>query len=97
MGFSRVGNSHEWFFAPEVPGLMNEPAGGFKQGPNHIKKQAQRFRVYGYDDKGRGARAWCDRWSALDSVRGQHQSGLVRLFKCDGRRRRCTRHSGSAA
>lgn len=56
IGFSRVGNGGEWFLAPEVPGLMNEPAGGFKQGPNHVKKQVQRFRVYGYDDQGRVVR-----------------------------------------
>ncbi|MCP3405004.1 CTQ-dependent glycine oxidase GoxA [Bradyrhizobium sp. CCGB01] len=56
IGFSRVGNGDEWFLAPEVPGLMNEPAGGFKQGPSRIKKQVQRFRVYGYDDQGRVVR-----------------------------------------
>lgn len=56
IGFSRVGNGDEWFLAPEVPGLMNEPSGGFKQGSGRIKKQAQRFRVYGYDDQGRVVR-----------------------------------------
>lgn len=56
IGFSRVGNGDEWFLAPEVPGLMTEPAGGFKQGPNRVKKQVQRFRVYGYDDQGRVVR-----------------------------------------
>ena len=56
IGFSRVGNSQDWFLAPEVPGLMAEPAGGFKEGPDRIKKQVQRFRVYGYDDGGRVVR-----------------------------------------
>lgn len=56
IGFSRVGNGDEWFLAPEVPGLMNEPTGGFKQSQNRIKKQVQRFRVYGYDDQGRVVR-----------------------------------------
>ncbi|MBN8938895.1 MAG: CTQ-dependent glycine oxidase GoxA [Rhizobiales bacterium] len=56
IGFSRVGNGDEWFLAPEVPGLMIEPSGGFKQGPDRIKKQVQRFRVYGYDDQGRVVR-----------------------------------------
>ncbi|QCI63838.1 CTQ-dependent glycine oxidase GoxA [Phreatobacter stygius] len=56
IGFSRVGNGDEWFLAPEVPGLMIEPPGGFKQGPDRIKKQVQRFRVYGYDDQGRVVR-----------------------------------------
>ena len=65
IGFSRVGNGDEWFLAPEVPGLMTEPPGGFKQGPNRIKKQVQRFRVYGYDDQGRVVREL----SAPDGVR----------------------------
>ena len=65
IGFSRVGNGDEWFSAPEVPGLMTEPPGGFKQGPNRIKKQVQRFRVYGYDDQGRVVREL----SASDGVR----------------------------
>jgi len=56
IGFSRVGNSDEWFLAPEVPGLLNEPAGGFKQSPSQVKKQVQRFRVYGFDDQGRVVR-----------------------------------------
>jgi hypothetical protein len=56
IGFSRVGNGDQWFLAPEVPGLMTEPEGGFKQGPNRVKKQVQRFRVYGYDDQGRVVR-----------------------------------------
>ncbi len=51
IGFSRVGNADGWFPAPEVPGLSPEPAGGFKDGENKIKKQVQRFRVYGYDDQ----------------------------------------------
>lgn len=65
IGFSRVGNGDEWFLAPEVPGLMTEPPGGFKQGPNRVKKQVQRFRVYGYDDQGRVVREL----GAADGVR----------------------------
>ncbi len=65
IGFSRVGNSDEWFLAPEVPGLMNEPPGGFKQGPSRVKKQVQRFRVYGFDDQGRVVREL----GAADGVR----------------------------
>jgi len=56
IGFSRVGNGDEWFLAPEVPGLVNEPQGGFKQSPSRVKKQVQRFRVYGFDDQGRVVR-----------------------------------------
>lgn len=53
IGFSRVGNAEGWFLAPEVPGLHAEPDGGFKESPEKIKKQVQRFRVFGYDDEGR--------------------------------------------
>lgn len=56
IGFSRVGNSTEWFAAPEVPGLMHEPEGGFKDADGRVKKQVQRFRIYGYDDQGRVVR-----------------------------------------
>ena len=56
IGFSRVGNSDEWFHAPEVPGLFHEPEGGFKDSDGRIKKQVQRFRIYGYDDQGRVVR-----------------------------------------
>ncbi len=56
IGFSRVGNSDQWFHAPEVPGLLAEPQGGFKDGEGRIKKQVQRFRVYGYDEQGRVVR-----------------------------------------
>lgn len=53
IGISRVGNSPEYFLAPEIPGLPPAPDGGFKDGKGRIKKQAQRFRVYAYDDQGR--------------------------------------------
>jgi len=56
IGFSRVGNADEWFLAPEVPGLVAEPPGGFKQGADRVKKQVQRFRVYGFDEEGRVVR-----------------------------------------
>ena len=52
IGFSRVGNSDAWFPAPEVPGLLDEPEGGFKDSEGRIKKQVQRFRLYGYDEEG---------------------------------------------
>lgn len=56
IGFSRVGNSDDWFHAPEIPGLLPEPQGGFKDGSGRLKKQVQRFRVYGYDAEGRVVR-----------------------------------------
>ena len=56
IGFSRVGNADDWFLAPEVPGLVSEPPGGFKQAADRVKKQVQRFRVYGFDAEGRVVR-----------------------------------------
>jgi hypothetical protein len=56
IGFSRVGNADEWFLAPEVPGLVTEPPGGYKQTADRVKKQVQRFRVYGFDEQGRVVR-----------------------------------------
>ena len=56
IGMCRVGNSDEIFLAPEIPGLAATPKGGFKDGRRKVKKQAQRFRIYGFDDKGRVVR-----------------------------------------
>lgn len=54
IGISRVGGSAKWFHAPEVPGLAPQPEDGdFKDGNLKIKKQAQRFRVYAFDDQDR--------------------------------------------
>src|SRR5690606_21880351 len=53
IGISRVGNSKKYFLAPEIPGLPPNPIDGFKDGNRKIKKQAQRFRIYAFDNKGR--------------------------------------------
>lgn len=53
IGICRVGGSPRWFLAPEVPGLPPRPEGGFKDGEEAIKKQAQRFRIYAFDDEER--------------------------------------------
>ena len=60
IGIARVGDSpDEFYLAPEQAGqLPNEltPDGGeqpvtkFKDGQGRVKRQAARFRVYGYDD-----------------------------------------------
>jgi hypothetical protein len=52
LGICRVGNSPEWFLAPEVPGLPALPGGDYKTAPDLIRKQAQRFRVYAFDADG---------------------------------------------
>jgi hypothetical protein len=51
IGICRVGSSGEWFYAPEVPGQPPMPKDGdFKDNNRKIKKQAQRFRVYAFDN-----------------------------------------------
>lgn len=53
IGILRVGNSpSEWFIGPEVPGSHPQPEGGFKDSLGRIKRQAARFRVFGYDRDG---------------------------------------------
>ncbi|HEY6229635.1 MAG TPA: LodA/GoxA family CTQ-dependent oxidase, partial [Pyrinomonadaceae bacterium] len=53
IGIMRVGNSpDEYFVGPEIPGHYELPEGGFKDAQCRIKRQAARFRLYGYDDKG---------------------------------------------
>lgn len=56
IGICRVGNSKKYFYAPEVPGVTPNPEGGFKDGVNKVKKQVQRFRIYGFDVEGRVVR-----------------------------------------
>ena len=54
IGIARVGDSPDGYFVgPEVPGLVSIPEGGYKDGEGRIKRQAARFRVYGYDDDGK--------------------------------------------
>lgn len=52
IGITRVGNSSEYFIAPELPGEAPFAAGGFKDESGAIKRQAVRFRVYGYNAAG---------------------------------------------
>lgn len=53
IGICRVGGSDQYFLAPEVPGLPPQPKGGFKDCKQALKKQAQRFRIYAFDDQNR--------------------------------------------
>src|SRR5205823_5689164 len=52
IGISRVGTSAEWFLAPEVPGLPPLRDGRYKDAAGRVKKQVQRFRVYGFNAAG---------------------------------------------
>ena len=53
IGVARVGNSRtEFFIGPELPGNRSAPQGGYKDKTLRIKRQAARFRVFGYDSRG---------------------------------------------
>jgi hypothetical protein len=52
IGVARVGNSEEYFLGPEVPNRTPAPAGGYRDGEGRLKRQAARFRIYGYDKDG---------------------------------------------
>jgi len=54
IGIARVGNSEaEFFLAPEVPDPPREGPGFYRDATGALKRQAQRFRVYGLDANGR--------------------------------------------
>ena len=53
IGIARLGNSPDGFFiGPEVPGDHTPPAGGYKDASCQMKRQAARFRIYGFDAAG---------------------------------------------
>ncbi|WP_372524306.1 LodA/GoxA family CTQ-dependent oxidase [Piscinibacter sp.] len=53
IGIARVGNSpNEFFVGPEIPGDSTPPAGGYKDKSHRVKRQAARFRLFGYDEHG---------------------------------------------
>jgi L-Lysine epsilon oxidase N-terminal/L-lysine epsilon oxidase C-terminal domain len=50
IGIARIGNSpEEYFVGPELPHPVPAPAGGYKDPQGRLKRQAARFRIYGYD------------------------------------------------
>ncbi|MEO8427646.1 MAG: LodA/GoxA family CTQ-dependent oxidase, partial [Verrucomicrobiota bacterium] len=54
IGIARVGNSPtEFFIGPELPGKHKQPFGGYKDAQGRIKRQAARFRLFGYDSHGK--------------------------------------------
>lgn len=53
IGVARLGNSPEkYFIGPEIPGVNLPPPGGYKDNNMHVKRQAARFRIFGYDEEG---------------------------------------------
>jgi hypothetical protein len=57
VGIARVGNApaDEYYLAPEVPGRPADPGptGRYKNARGEVRKEAARFRVYGYDAEGK--------------------------------------------
>ena len=61
IGIARLGNSDEYFIGPEAPGIVSDPGGKGGPGPDggsyrddamKLKRQAQRYRIYAYDEEG---------------------------------------------
>lgn len=53
LGIARVGNSAEEFFVgPEVPDAIALPQGHYKDKTGALKREAARFRIYGYNAAG---------------------------------------------
>src|SRR5258706_5545303 len=52
IGIARVGNSDEFFVGPEVPHATAPPPGGYRDAEGRLKRQAARFRIYGFDSNG---------------------------------------------
>jgi len=55
IGIARMGNSQEWYLGPELPFPApppKPPDGKYKDNQCRIKRQAQRFHLWGYYDSG---------------------------------------------
>src|SRR5438445_6388487 len=53
-GVARLSKSlTKFFIGPELPGRQKPPVGGYKDGQGRVKRQAARFRLFGYDGKGK--------------------------------------------
>jgi hypothetical protein len=55
IGIARVGNCDQYFIGPETTGPFATPDGGYKSA-GRLKRQAARFRLYGYDKSGQAVR-----------------------------------------
>lgn len=53
IGIARLGNSPDkYFIGPELPGVNEPPKGGYKDSKMRVKRQAARFRIFGYGADG---------------------------------------------
>jgi hypothetical protein len=52
IGIARLGNSpKDFFFGPEVPGVVPDHGGSYKDAQGRVKRQAARFRVYAFNSQ----------------------------------------------
>jgi hypothetical protein len=56
IGIARIGNSEEYFFGPEVLSPPPAPPGFYKDESGALKRQAAKFRVFGYNKAGKVVR-----------------------------------------
>lgn len=66
IGIARVGNSDEYYLAPEMPGKPAHAEGGFKDGTGRVKKQVVRYRVYGLDKDGQAVMELTDQDAKIE-------------------------------
>jgi L-Lysine epsilon oxidase N-terminal/L-lysine epsilon oxidase C-terminal domain len=56
IGIARVGNSDEYFLGPEIPYPVSQPPEFYRDAQGRLKREAARFRIYGFDGDGRVVR-----------------------------------------
>jgi L-Lysine epsilon oxidase N-terminal len=57
IGIARNSNSPtDFFVGPEIPLGHSAPPGGYKDASCRVKRQAARFRLFGYDSNGKVAK-----------------------------------------
>jgi hypothetical protein len=78
IGIARLGDSDEFYIGPEAPGIVVDPRGSGGSGPSggsyrdsgmRLKRQAQRYRIYGYDANGKVVAELTSDLGLVESVR----------------------------
>ena len=82
IGIARIGNSsEEYFVGPEIPAVYDYPKGGFRDEQNCLKRQAVRYRVFGYDERDRLVGEICERDADIEwSVHLRNTKAVGRIF-----------------
>ncbi|MEV6429284.1 LodA/GoxA family CTQ-dependent oxidase [Nocardia sp. NPDC051463] len=90
IGVARVGNSpDEFFLGPEAPGIPANPEGPFKDAHGRMKRQAVRFRLYGYNTAGKAVRELTTAEANIDwTVQLVNAKAAAETFEAPGAPRR---------